>query len=130
MRPTLNVTASFVIGAVAVLAFDRAVQRWRAGGPAGRELRLRSRVQARIGELVSFPDAIRFRIEDGLLRVSGHVLASEIDRLLSELTHVHGVYRVHNALSPVETASQLEELARRGAQEAAAAETPEGQPAR
>jgi hypothetical protein len=112
MRGTLNVTASFVIGAAAVFALDAAMRRWRAGGAAGRERRLRSQVAGRIAQLVSHPDAIRFQLEGGLLRVSGHVLANELDRLLSELTQVHGVHRVHNAVSPVQDASRLEELSR------------------
>ena len=53
-----------------------------------------------------------------LLRVSGLVLASEMDRLLSQLTQLPGVHRVHNALSPVHDASRFEEM--RQAEEASA----------
>lgn len=111
-RDTLNVTASFVIGAAVVFALDRAAQRWRASRSASQELGLRARVQARIDELVSHPQAVHFQFEGNLLRVSGHVLATEVDGLLSQLTQLRGVHRVHNALSPVQDAKRLKELSR------------------
>lgn len=127
MRRTLNITASFLAGAAAVVALDRALQRWRAAHAADHRLGVRERVQARIRELASFPEAIRVHFDGRLLRVSGHVLAGEMDRLLSELTQVRGVHRVHNALSPVQDAARLEALARGRAGERSTADAPERQ---
>jgi hypothetical protein len=62
---------------------------------------LRERIRLRIAELVSHPDAIQVQVEGGLVRVSGRVLADELDGLLSQLTQVPRVYRVYNALAPV-----------------------------
>ena len=117
MNPLLNIIASFAAGAAAMYWLDSAVARRHAGGMFVSESRLGEQVQARIGKLVSHPDAIKVHVEGGLVRVSGLVLASEMDRLLGQLTQLPGVYRVHNALSPVHDASRFEE--RRQAQEAA-----------
>ena len=114
MHPILNVAASFVAGAAAMYWFDCAVSRRRAGGTFDSELRLREQVQAWLGQLVSHPNAIQVSVEGGVVRVSGHVLASEQDRLLSQLTHLPGVHKVHNALSAVHDPSRFDEL--RGAQ--------------
>lgn len=110
MKPLLNIIASFAAGAAAMYWLDSAVARRHAGGMFVSEARLGDRVQARIGQLVSHPDAIKVSVEGGLVRVSGLVLASELDRLLSTLTQVPGVYRVHNALSPVHDASRFDEM--------------------
>jgi hypothetical protein len=70
--------------------------------------RLHERVRARVTELVSYPDAIEVQIaEEGVVRVSGHVLTAERDRLLSQLTQVPRVYRVYNALISVDDAGAL-----------------------
>ena len=62
---------------------------------------LGERVRIRVAELVSYPDAIDVRVEGNLVRVSGRVLAGELDRLLSQLTQVPRVHRVYNTLVPV-----------------------------
>jgi osmotically-inducible protein OsmY len=69
------------------------------------EPRLLERVRARIGDLVSRPEAIEVDVEGGMVRVSGRVLASELDRLLSQLIQVPGVHRVYNALDRVDDAA-------------------------
>jgi hypothetical protein len=109
MHPILNVAASFVAGAAAMYWLDSAVSRRQAGGMVLTQSRLREQVQACIGRLVSHPDAIQVSVDGGVVRVSGHVLASERDRLLSQLTHLHGVHKVHNALSPVDDPDRFEE---------------------
>jgi hypothetical protein len=43
-----------------------------------------------------------------VVRVSGYVLASELDSLLSRLTHLAGVHKVRNALTPLPDAAALE----------------------
>lgn len=67
-----------------------------AGPPT--DTQLRERVRSRIGHWVSHPRAIDVDVDEGVVRVSGRVLASELDGLLSRLTGVAGVRKVHNAL--------------------------------
>lgn len=114
MNPLLKLAAAFACGAAAVVGLDRAVQRSRLGGGAlARSLRLRERVKDEVAVQVSNADAIEVSVEGGLVRVSGYVLASEVDALLSRLTRLPGVHKVHNALSPVADARRLEELRER-----------------
>jgi hypothetical protein len=68
---------------------------------------LHERVRIRVAELVSYPDAIDVQVDGGLVRVSGRVLATELDGLLSQLTQVPRVYRVYNALVSVDDAGAL-----------------------
>lgn len=109
MKPFLNLAAAFAAGAAAVYFLDRAVMRRRA---RRQEPRLRKRVEAELATLVSHPDAIKVSVEGGLVRVSGFVLLAEQDRLLTQLTQLPGVHRVHNALSAVADAGRFEELRR------------------
>ena len=101
MTPILNLVLSFAAGATAMYWLDDAVRRRRAGGLVGSQMRLRAQVQAQIDRTVSHPDAVRFQIDGGLVRVSGEVLTGELDRLLSRISHLPGVHKVHNAVSPV-----------------------------
>jgi hypothetical protein len=63
------------------------------------DAQLRERVRSRMGHLVSHPRAIEVSVEDGVVRLSGQVLAAELDAMLSQLTHMPGVRKVHNALT-------------------------------
>ena len=83
------------------------------GGALARSLRLRERVKDEVAVQVSNADAIEVSVDGGLVRVSGYVLASEVDALLSRLTRLPGVHKVHNALSPVADARRFEELRER-----------------
>lgn len=125
MKQLLNLAASFAVGAIAVFTLDRALTRRRAGGLFGSELRLRSRIQAEIDRLASFPDAIRFQVEGPLVRLTGYVLSSEKDTLLARITDIPGVHRVHNVLSAVENESRLRELAVRDLPEEEPAAAPQ-----
>jgi hypothetical protein len=116
MHPLLKLISSFAAGAAAMYWLDSAVARRHPGGMFVSESRLGEQVQARIGKLVSHPDAIKVNVDGGLVRVSGLVLASEMDRLLMQLTHVPGVHKVHNALSPVDDPERFDE--RREAEQA------------
>lgn len=114
MNPLLKLAAAFACGAAAVVCLDQAVRRSRQGGGAlARSLRLRERVKDEVAVQVSNADAIEVSVEGGLVRVSGYVLASEVDALLSRLTRLPGVHKVHNALSPVADARRFEELRER-----------------
>jgi hypothetical protein len=70
---------------------------------------LRERVRRRVAELVSYPDAVDVEVEGHLIRVSGRVLATELDPLLSQLTQVPRVHRVYNTLVPVKDASAVQQ---------------------
>ena len=114
MNPLLKLVAAFAVGTAAVVCLDRAVRRSRYGGGAlARELRLRERVKDEVAIRVSNADAIEVSVEGGLVRVSGYVLASEMDGLLSQLTRLPGVHKVHNGLLPVADARRLQELRER-----------------
>lgn len=63
------------------------------------DAQLRERIRSRLGHLVSHPRAIEVSVEDGVVRLSGQVLATELDPMLSQLTHMPGVRKVHNALT-------------------------------
>jgi len=108
MHPLLNVSTSMLAGAAAVVWLEGALTRRRAGGMVPAESRLREQVQACVGRLVSHPDVVQVTVEHGVVRVSGPVLRAEVDRLLSQLTRLPGVHKVHNALSPVADEERLQ----------------------
>lgn len=110
LRTWLILAAAFTGGAAAVLAADGAVRRFRSRDEAAPQERLRERVRDEIAILVTHPDAITVTIDGGWVRVSGHVLATELDGLLSRLTQVQGVHKVHNALSAVTDPARMDEL--------------------
>lgn len=104
MKDVLNIAGGFAAGVLAVCALDlaraRAKSRWRAypSGPVA-DTMLRDRVLARIGELVAHPRSVEVEVSDGIVRVSGQVPAAELDGLLTGLTGLRGVRKVHNALA-------------------------------
>jgi osmotically-inducible protein OsmY len=61
---------------------------------------LRRRVHTRLGRLVSYPRAIDVRVTDGVVQLSGAVLAKEHEGLLHQVMNIPGVRRVVNALTP------------------------------
>jgi osmotically-inducible protein OsmY len=63
------------------------------------DAQLRERVRSRLGHLVSHPRAIEVEVNEGIVRLSGQVLAKELDGLLTQLTGMAGVRKVQNALS-------------------------------
>ena len=60
---------------------------------------LRGRVQSRLGCVVSHPGAIRIDVDQGVVRLSGRVLAKERDGLLAQVQQVPGVRRLVNAMT-------------------------------
>jgi hypothetical protein len=77
------------------------------------DAQLRERVMARLGHFVSHPGAIEVSVNDGVVRVSGQVLAQELDGLLTQLTRLPGVHKVHNALGVLQDPSGFGEAQRR-----------------
>jgi hypothetical protein len=107
MRPVLNLAGAFAAGALVTYFLARALSR-DSGRPPRVQAHLRERVRARIADLVSRPEAVDVDVDAGVVRVSGYVLASELDSLLSRLTHLAGVHKVRNALTPLPDAAALE----------------------
>jgi hypothetical protein len=114
IRPLLNVLAAFALGAGVTWWLGSAMARRTELSPRDDAL-LRERVRARLADLVTYPDAIEVVVEDGLVRVSGHVLAQEMDGLLLQLTDVPGVYKIRNALDALKDPADLENLEAPGA---------------
>ena len=65
------------------------------------------RVRSKIGRVVSHPHAVRVAAEQGLVVLSGPVLADEVDDLLSCVSSVRGVVRVENQLEVHERAGDV-----------------------
>lgn len=82
---------------------------------------LRERVRSRMGHLVSHPRAIEVTVEDGIVRLSGQVLAQELDGLLTQISEMKGVRKVHNALASLDDPSGFSEVQRQEAADIAAA---------
>lgn len=95
-------TSAFALGAFASWRIGSARLHRHALPAPYRDTKLRQRIRERIGDLVSNPEAIEVEVDGGLVRVSGEVPAEEIDGLLSRLTGVPGVHKVHNALTPLD----------------------------
>jgi hypothetical protein len=104
--PLVKVGAAFAASALLTYLIGDAMLR-RRDALLHDDSHLYERVRLRVAQIVSYPDAIDVQVEGGLVRVSGRVLADELDRLLSQLTQVPRVYKVYNALEPVQDASTL-----------------------
>lgn len=114
-RNSLGAAAAFAAGALAMYYLDATMRRYaadRARGVRARgrmggvsslqpedDAQLRERVRSRLDHWVSHPRAMEVEVNEGIVRVSGQVLAQEVDGLLSQLTGMPGVRKVHNALS-------------------------------
>ncbi len=79
----------------------------RAQRSAQDDGRLRDRVRARLGTLATHPGAIDVQVDQSVVRLSGHVLAKELDGLLFQLRDVAGVHRIVNALTAHGTPEDL-----------------------
>ena len=116
----LNVAGAVAAGALLVYVVEQhrlraARRRMTHARGYQADSRLRESVRAKIGELVSHPRAIEVEVSDGVVRVSGQVLATELGGLLLQLLDVPGVYKVHNALATLHNPPGPGELARRDA---------------
>ena len=60
---------------------------------------LRDHIQSRLGRLVSHPGAIGVDVDNGVVRLSGRVLAKERDGLLAQVQQVPGVRTLVNAMT-------------------------------
>jgi hypothetical protein len=60
---------------------------------------LRDAIQARLGRIVSHPGAIQVGVDNGVVRLSGSVLAKERDGLLAQVQQMAGVQKLVNAMT-------------------------------
>lgn len=75
---------------------------------------LRDRIEERLGRMVSHPRAIQVSVENGVVRLSGGLLAKERDGVLDQVQQMEGVQKLVNAMtahdSPQELASRSPEV--------------------
>jgi uncharacterized membrane protein len=71
---------------------------------------LSERVHTCLGRLTSHPGAIQVRAENGNVTLSGPVLASEVDRVLTGVRRVRGVRSVNNQLSVHDAPGDIPDL--------------------
>ncbi|HEX6962442.1 MAG TPA: BON domain-containing protein [Lacipirellula sp.] len=71
---------------------------------------LAERVRARIGRVVSHPRAIEVESHDGCVRLSGPVLAHEVQNLVDNVRWVRGVQQVENNLDVHQEAGNISAL--------------------
>jgi len=76
---------------------------------------LRDRIQHRLGRMVSHPGALRVDVDNGIVRLSGRVLAKEREGLLAQVQQMAGVQQLVNAMTahdlPQEIAGQADPTA-------------------
>ena len=60
---------------------------------------LRDRIQHRLGRMVSHPGALRVDVDNGIVRLSGRVLAKEREGLLAQVQQMAGVQQLVNAMT-------------------------------
>ena len=63
------------------------------------DVQLRDNIRARLGRLVSHPGGIEVSVQDGVVRLSGHVLRKERDGLLDQVHAMPGVQKLVNAMT-------------------------------
>jgi BON domain len=68
------------------------------------------RVRAKLGRVTSHPRAITVIVEDGNVKLTGDVLASEIDAIVSGVENVRGVGSVDNRLTTHAAANRVPSL--------------------
>jgi osmotically-inducible protein OsmY len=113
---TLVILLAFAAGGALTYFAGNALMRRRgtrlvkASARPADDARLREQVRSRLDELVSHPRAIEVEVHEGVVRVTGQVLAQELDGLLLQLTAVPGVRRVRNALSTLSDPSGFGEV--------------------
>lgn len=71
---------------------------------------LEARVRSKLGRVVSHPRAIEVKAVDGLIILSGKILANEVHPLLDCVICVHGVNNIENHLEIHEEAGDIPAL--------------------
>ena len=122
MKPAAIIAGGFAGGVLVMLLLERWLARAQRVVPAlpadcaaaslgsQEDAELRDRVSSRLGDWVSHPGAIEVDVANAVVRVSGQVLAKELDGLLFQITGVPGVRKVHNALDVLSDPSGFGEV--------------------
>jgi osmotically-inducible protein OsmY len=71
---------------------------------------LRDRIRERLGRLVSHPRALDVSVDNGVVRLSGDVLAKERDGLLLQVREMEGVQKLVNAMTAHESPAGIAAL--------------------
>ncbi|MBE7942534.1 MULTISPECIES: BON domain-containing protein [Ramlibacter] len=95
----LAAVMAFAAGAALTWGLAGLAARWRGHAAHASDEVVARRVRAHAQDMLAQPDAVEVRVEDGIVRVSGRVQASERERFLVGLVDVPGVWRVRNALT-------------------------------
>lgn len=72
---------------------------------------LRDQIQTRLGRLVSHPGGISVSVNNGVVRLSGRVLAKERDGLLDQVQRMPGVQKLVNAMAAVDDPQHMAQRA-------------------
>lgn len=89
----------------------RLASRLPTGAEPPRPRQLHNRVRTHLGRLVSHPKAVNVEVMGGgHIRLTGHVLADELDVLLDGVEGVAGVTHIDNAMMVHESAGNVAEL--------------------
>ena len=67
--------------------------------------KLEGRVRSKLGRHLSHPSALQVQCQDGLVILSGPVLASELDKVLAKVQKIKGVHEVESRLEIKDGAS-------------------------
>jgi osmotically-inducible protein OsmY len=100
MRRILGIAVAFAAGALGVtlVAYALEMNMEPENSPEANDAKLKARVLARLGQWLKHPVAIDVDVSGGIVRLTGPVLAEEVDRFLAEVAGMEGVRKVHNAL--------------------------------
>lgn len=71
------------------------------------DAQLRSAITERLGRLVSHPQAIHVSVADGVVRLSGDVMAKEREGLLMQVREMPGVHKLVNAMTAHEAPGSI-----------------------
>ncbi len=82
----------------------------RHESPPATDEQLRERVRARLGHVIRYPGAIDVQATDGIVALSGPVLAEDLSSLLDGVRDVPGVIDVDNRLSVHDEPGKVPEL--------------------
>ena len=113
-HPLLTVGVGFAAGALLTFWLADMLVR-RAQHTPHDDVLLLEQVRSRLHSLVSYPEAIDVAVAQGIVHLSGRVLAQELNELLMQLKDLPGVYKVHNALSAVQEPKALQNAQAPGA---------------
>jgi uncharacterized membrane protein len=71
---------------------------------------LEARVRSRLGRIVSHPKAVEVKAVDGLIILSGAILAAEVNPLLDAVVNIQGVKNIENRLEAYQQAGDVSAL--------------------